>query len=150
MKEDILRKFTKFTGKHLCQSLFFNKSGGLRPATLFKRKLLHSCFPVNFAKYSRTPFLQSTSGQLLLCFIEFSDWELLPQNFKNSCCWKIGCGKHDRLRNNFIKFPRTSSGTAKTIAKFKETTNCKIPHAVSLIRAPATDFSSSHAFLTIH
>ena len=27
-----LENFTKFTGKHLCQSLFFNKVAGLRPA----------------------------------------------------------------------------------------------------------------------
>ena len=73
MKKDILRNFTKFTGKHLWQSLFFNKFAGMRPATLFKRKLFHSCFPVNFAKFSRTPFLQNTSEQLLLCFMEFSD-----------------------------------------------------------------------------
>ena len=26
----VLRNFTKFTGKHLCQSLFFNKVAGLR------------------------------------------------------------------------------------------------------------------------
>ena len=25
MKKGVLRNFTKFTGKHLCQSLFFNK-----------------------------------------------------------------------------------------------------------------------------
>ena len=90
MKKGILKNFTKFTGKHLCQSLFFNNVAGLRPATLFQRKLLHSCFPVNFAKFSRTFFLQNTSGQLILCFMEFSDWEILLQNFKKSCCWKIG------------------------------------------------------------
>ena len=27
-KNDVLRKFAKFTGKHLCQSLFFNKVVG--------------------------------------------------------------------------------------------------------------------------
>ena len=27
-KKDALRNFTKFTGKHLCQSLFFNKVAG--------------------------------------------------------------------------------------------------------------------------
>ena len=37
MKIGGLRNFTKFTGKHLCQSLFFNKVAGLRPATLFKK-----------------------------------------------------------------------------------------------------------------
>ena len=37
MKKGVLKNFTKFTGKHLCQSLFFNKVAGLRPATLLKR-----------------------------------------------------------------------------------------------------------------
>ena len=36
-KKGVLRNFTKFTGKHLCQSLFFNKVAGLRTATLFKK-----------------------------------------------------------------------------------------------------------------
>ena len=35
------------------QSLYFNKVAGL-------------CFPVNFVKFLRTPFLQNTSGRLLL------------------------------------------------------------------------------------
>ena len=33
-KNGVLRDFAKFTGKHLCKSLFFNKVAGLRPATL--------------------------------------------------------------------------------------------------------------------
>ena len=28
-KKGVLKNFTKFTGKHLCQSLFFNKVAGL-------------------------------------------------------------------------------------------------------------------------
>ena len=36
---DVLRNFTKFTGKHLCQSLFFNKVAGLRNAALLKKRL---------------------------------------------------------------------------------------------------------------
>ena len=47
--------FAKFKGKHLCQSLFFNKVAGLRPTTLFKNRLWHRCFPVNFGKFLRTP-----------------------------------------------------------------------------------------------
>ena len=35
-KIGVLRNFAKFTGKHLCQSLYFNKVAGLRPATLLK------------------------------------------------------------------------------------------------------------------
>ena len=41
------------------------RSSDPRPATLLKRKLWHRCFPVNFAKFLRTPFLQNTSGRLL-------------------------------------------------------------------------------------
>ena len=66
VRKGIHRNFTKFTGKHLCHSLFLNKVSGLRPATLLKKKLWHSYFPVNFMKFLRTPFLQNTSGRLLL------------------------------------------------------------------------------------
>ena len=45
-KKGVLGNFAKFTGKYLCQRLFFNKVAGLR----------HRCFPVNFAKFLRTPF----------------------------------------------------------------------------------------------
>ena len=36
----------------------FCKKRCLRPATLLKKRLLHRCFPVNFAKFLRTPFLK--------------------------------------------------------------------------------------------
>ena len=39
MRKGVLRNFTKFTGKHLRQSLFFNKVAGLKPATLLKKGL---------------------------------------------------------------------------------------------------------------
>ena len=35
VKKGVLKNAAKFTGKHLCQSLFFNKVAGLRHATLF-------------------------------------------------------------------------------------------------------------------
>ena len=56
-KKGVLRNVAKLTGKQLCQSLYFNKVAGLRPATLLKQRLWHLCFPVNFAKLLRTPFL---------------------------------------------------------------------------------------------
>ena len=61
-KKGFCKNFAKFTGKRLCQSLFFNKVAGLRPTTLLTKRLSHRCFPVKFAKFLRTPFLQSTSG----------------------------------------------------------------------------------------
>ena len=65
-KERCSYKFRKINRKHLCQSLFLNKVAGLRPATILKKKLWHRCFPVNLAKFLGTPFLQNTSGRLLL------------------------------------------------------------------------------------
>ena len=72
VKKGVLRNVAKFTGRHLCQSLFFNKVASLRPATLLKKRPWHMCFPVNFAKFLRTYFLQNTSVQLLLENIHLS------------------------------------------------------------------------------
>ena len=51
-KKRVLRNFAKFTGKHLFQSLFFNKVAGKRAATLLTKRLWHRCFLVNFAKWN--------------------------------------------------------------------------------------------------
>ena len=56
VRKGVLRNFAKFTGKHLCQVLFYNKVAGPEPATLLKKRLWHRCFPMNFAKFLRTPF----------------------------------------------------------------------------------------------
>ena len=58
--------FCKIYRKHLCHSLFFNEVAVLRPATLLKKRLWHSCFPVNFVKFQKTTFLQNTFVWLLL------------------------------------------------------------------------------------
>ena len=39
VRKGVLIKLTKFTGKHLCQSLFFIEVVGLRPATLLRKRL---------------------------------------------------------------------------------------------------------------
>ena len=54
VRKGVLRNFAKFTGKHLCRNLFFNKAAGLRQ------------FPVNFAKFLRTSFLTGHLPWLLL------------------------------------------------------------------------------------
>ena len=68
-KKGVLRSFTKFTGKRLCQSLFFNKVTGLSPATLLKKRLWHRCFPVRFVKFLRTTFYIEHFWWLLLALI---------------------------------------------------------------------------------
>ena len=90
-----------FTGKHLCQSLFFNKAAGLRlatllkkrlrPATLLKKRLWYRSFPVNIIKFPRTPFLQNTSGRLLLALTgpSWNVYEItqLPATFHMDLQW---------------------------------------------------------------
>ena len=76
-EKGVFRSFVKFTGKHQCQSLFFVSEP--RPATLLKKRLLKRCFPVNFTKFLRTPFLQNTSDG---CFCYLN-------HFKNMT--KINC-----------------------------------------------------------
>ena len=67
-KKGVLTNFIKFTGKHLCQSLFFNKVTGRRPVTLLNKKLWHRCFSVHFMKFLRTPFQIEHLWWLLLSF----------------------------------------------------------------------------------
>ena len=61
VEKGALENFSKVTGKHLCWSLFLNEVAGVRPTTTsLKKKLQYWCFPVNFAKFLRTPFLPNT------------------------------------------------------------------------------------------
>ena len=80
-KKGALRNFVKFTGKHLCQSLFFDKVAGLRPATLLKKNLWRRWFPVNFTKFLRPPFSWNTFGRLLLPIRQCTQY-LLADLFK--------------------------------------------------------------------
>ena len=54
-KSPFLKNLAKFTAKHSCRSLIFNK------------RLPHRCFPAIFKKFFRTTFLPNTSGKLISC-----------------------------------------------------------------------------------
>ena len=43
-EKGVLRNTVKFTGKHLCQSLFFNKIAGIRPSSSLKKTLAQVFF----------------------------------------------------------------------------------------------------------
>ena len=92
--------------KHLCQSLFFNKVAGLRSATLLKKKLWYRCFPVKFAKFLRTPFVQNTSGRLSYKERRYHT------KFLEGCCW--GAGFY--WRRFMIFFTFTFAKEAKEVA----------------------------------
>ena len=91
-KKGVVRNFAKFTGKHLCQNLFFNKVAGLRAETLFKKRLWHRCFPVNFAKFLWTPFVTEHLWWLLLTTVNISDvcfWFKSFKEFKSDISFSL-------------------------------------------------------------
>ena len=55
-QKGVLKNFGKFTGKHLCQSLFLIKL----QARGSEKRLGHRCFPVNFPRFFKTPFYGTT------------------------------------------------------------------------------------------
>ena len=98
VKKGVPQNFAKFTGKHLCQSLFFNWVAGIKlmaqrlwhrcfPMNFFKvfkntfftehlrntapvtLVFLQNCFPLNFAKFLKPYFPQNTSGRLILWYL---------------------------------------------------------------------------------
>ena len=77
--------------KFLKNNFSFAKS--LRPATLFKKRLWHRFFPVKFAKFLRTPFLQNASDRLLLKkYIFFSLHVYWPTLYLRQ--WRLSDQRH--------------------------------------------------------
>ena len=69
VKKGVRRNFAKFTGKHLCQRLFFNKVAGL--CNFIKKESLAKALSCESCEISKnTPFLQNTSGG---CFYDLKD-----------------------------------------------------------------------------
>ena len=91
-KMHFLKKFAKFTGKHLSPSLFFNKVADLHPATLLTMGYQHWRFPVNFAKTLKTPFLHKNSLHTNLELIQNKSeqyYEKWKNTFTNFCQQQI-------------------------------------------------------------
>ena len=60
-KKGVLRNFTKFTVKHLCQSLFFNKVAVEVACNFTKKETLVQVFSCEFCKISKNTFLHRTT-----------------------------------------------------------------------------------------
>ena len=60
---DVLQRFRKFHKKktHVLEPLF-DKVTGSQACNFIKKRLLRKCFPVKFAKFLRTLFLENISG----------------------------------------------------------------------------------------
>ena len=86
-KKSVLRNFAKFTGKHLCQSLFFNKVEGSACNAVKKESLVRG-FSCEFCKISKNTFshrtlpvavfwfanLQKSSAELMIIWPDFT-WQ---------------------------------------------------------------------------
>ena len=54
IRKEVLRNFAKLTGKHLCQSLFFNKV--VEVCNFIKKETVAEMFSCEFCKISKTTF----------------------------------------------------------------------------------------------
>ena len=59
----IKKKFSRKISQNPQENICARKTPA--PATFLKKRLWCRCFPVNFAKFSKTPFSQNTSGRVL-------------------------------------------------------------------------------------
>ena len=101
-EKGLLRNCAKFARKHLRQGLFFNKGAGLRPATLIKRRLWHSCFPVIVAKFLRIPFFIEHSGDCFWNIARFFPFLYCP--WKKTTTYKRNVSHHESFQKGFVMF----------------------------------------------
>ena len=111
-KKVVLRNFKKFTGKHLCQSLFFNNVAGLRPqaCNFIKKETVAQVFSCEFCEIFMNTFLYRTplgAASDKSTFI-FQIWKLLQLNFtkiiKSGFCQGYGYKPPNQKTSDFIQY----------------------------------------------
>ena len=115
-------KFRKSHRKLPVLEFLFNKVICLKDCIFVKKRLQHLCFPLTFAKFLRTPFLQNTSGgcfwvsyRNLLCYFKkdfnFSILKTPTMNFEKMLKILLHFIFFSFGLNNFSFFFRTPSST---------------------------------------
>ena len=66
LRKGVLKRCSKFTGEHLCQSVISIKM----LCNFIEITLRHGCSPINLLHIFRTPFFRNTNGWLLLYFVK--------------------------------------------------------------------------------
>ena len=74
-EKGVLRNFAKFTGKHLCQNLFFNKVAG-GACNFIKKETLTQVFSCEFCDISKNTFFNRTP------LVAASDWKMLGSSHR--------------------------------------------------------------------
>ena len=69
-KKDVLRNFAELTGKHLCESLFFNKVAGLH--NFIKKEILVQVFCCEFCQISKNIFSYWTPPAAASVYVSFN------------------------------------------------------------------------------
>ena len=69
LRKGVFRSFTRFTGKHLSQSLFLIKLL-VSACNFIKKGALAKLFSCEFCESSKNTFFKNTSGRLLLDYVE--------------------------------------------------------------------------------
>ena len=81
-KKDVLWNFAEFIGKHLCQSLFYNKVAALRPAILLKKENLVQVFYCEFCEIFKNTFFTEhlpATAYVFYSVFDSVDWILLKK-----------------------------------------------------------------------
>ena len=65
-RKGVLKQFPIFTWKKSVLKFFLKKVAGLKAFNFIKRRFQRMCFPVNIAKFLRTPILKNICERLPL------------------------------------------------------------------------------------
>ena len=103
-KKGVFRQFAKFTGKHLCQSLFFNKVAGLRPkaCNFIKKESLAQVFSCEFCEISKNTFSYRTPPLAASIFFQEPAQFSTDSNTKSDRIRPLKC--HGQIATFFIIF----------------------------------------------
>ena len=81
-KKGVLRNFAKFTGKHLCQGLFFNKYPDA--CNFIKKKTLVQVSSCEFCEISKNAFIH-TEADVQRCSVKKVFLETSQNSQENAC-----------------------------------------------------------------
>ena len=103
--KEVFLKIPQNWQENICAESFFL----IKLQTLgnsIKKRFWHRCFPVNFAKFLRTTFLQNTSGRLLLIvgahlYVAFLSTNMTAQKY-NCEFGKVICKLNEWTRLDFF------------------------------------------------
>ena len=107
-KRDVPRSFTKFTRKHLCQSLFFNKVASLRPCEFCKisKNILSSRTPpVTASKSYSSKVFSSCISSCSLWLLKFFSFRAFSRALYtiDQINWWLSFFQMIGISRNFLK-----------------------------------------------